>query len=527
MTVTSQPSLTDRLRSDLSAGLVVALVALPLCLGIAHASGAPPVAGLITGIVAGLVVSWLSGSHLSVSGPAAGLIVIVLGLAHAHGYRGLLAITLLAGAFQLLFGVLRAGKLASFFPRPVIEGMLAAIGIILILKQIPHAVGYEGDFEGNLAFAQPDGRNTFTEIPWALGHLHLAAVTITIIGFAVYVLWARLRVLREQRWVPAPLVVVVLGSLLAVLFARSGALPTMPQEHFVTIGEGSLLSHIALPDFSVLSQSSAWLGALTIAIVASIETLLCVEAVDALDPEHRNSPMNRELVAQGLGNMICGAIGGIPMTSVIVRSSANVQAGGRTRLSAFFHGVILLVCVAVGRDMLERIPLSALAAVLLVIGFKLAHPRKLRQAISQPAAYYFPFFVTIGGVVLTDLLTGVLLGGVASLLMLLREAWRNGAEVTTTEPGAEQQVVRVTLGGFVSFVTKATLRDAVMTAPEGALVLVDGRAVRFMDPEVLREVKALEIKARHRSLDMRLQGDIWNDAPQGSEPNAPPPAQAA
>ncbi|HEY1008840.1 MAG TPA: SulP family inorganic anion transporter, partial [Daejeonella sp.] len=364
--------LSKNLRKDLPSGLVVFLVALPLCLGIAMASGAPLFAGILTGIIGGIVVSSISGSQLSVSGPAAGLTVIVFSaIASLGSYQTFLLAVVLAGFIQIILGFVKAGIIANYFPSSVIEGMLAAIGIILILKQLPHAVGYDSDFEGDESFLQSDQSNTFSAIGDAFNKFSYGAVIISVVSLLILIYWPKI---KKLSMIPAPVLVVAIGIVFSALFQNTQF--ALTPEHLVTIpvvnSFTEFMGLFSLPDFSQLSNKAVWTVAFTIAIVASIETLLCIEAVDKIDPIKRVSPTNRELVAQGVGNIASGMLGGLPMTSVIVRSSVNVNSGGRTKMSAIFHGIFLLLSVLFIPVLLNKIPLACLAAILLVTGYKLA-----------------------------------------------------------------------------------------------------------------------------------------------------------
>ena len=375
----------EYLADDLRAGAVVFLVALPLCLGIALASGAPLFSGLISGIVGGLVVTLVSRSRLGVSGPAAGLAVMVAAGIDALGFEGYLLAVIVCGVVQLVAAFLKAGVIAHYFPSSVIKGMLAGIGIILILKQIPHALGYDQSWEGELEFFQRDGHNTSSEIGYALGALSPGAIVVTLLSLVILIGWRhpKFKDSKAAKAIPAPLLVVALGIGLQKAFGQFAPGLAISSEHLVAVplssSVGEFFSNFARPDFSQITNTALYTTGLSLALIASIETLLSVEATDNLDPEKRVTSTNRELKAQGIGNIISGLMGGIPVTQVIVRSSANVDAGAKTRFSAFFHGVLLLVCVAAIPGLLNEIPLACLAAILLVIGYKLARISLFRQ----------------------------------------------------------------------------------------------------------------------------------------------------
>jgi MFS superfamily sulfate permease-like transporter len=402
------------LKYDLPASIVVFLVALPLCLGIALASGAPLFSGIIAGVVGGIVVGSVSGSALSVTGPAAGLTTIVLASITRMGtFEAFLTTVFLAGLIQFTLGILKAGSIGNYFPSSVIKGMLAAIGIILILKQLPHAVGYDKDFEGDESFLQKDGENTFTEILNALSYVNFGAVIIFAASLLILILWERpfIKNNKFSTLLPAPLLVVLAGVLANMLFVGSFPDLAIEKEHLVSLpiadDLAAFASQFRFPDFSQILTKDTWITAFTIAIVASLESLLSIDAVDKLDPFKRTSPLNRELQAQGLANTVSGLIGGLPVTAVIVRSSANVAAGARTRVSAITHGMLLLVTAFLIPTLLNKIPLASLAAILLMVGYKLAKPSLIVSMYHKGKDQFIPFAVTIIAILLTDLLIGI------------------------------------------------------------------------------------------------------------------------
>jgi carbonic anhydrase/SulP family sulfate permease len=480
-----RPSLPTR---DLTSGLVVFLVALPLCLGVALASGAPLFAGLLAGIVGGILVGLLSGSHTSVSGPAAGLTAVVAAQIAALGsFEAFLLALVLAGLIQLALGLSRAGFVVAFFPSSVIKGLLAAIGVILILKQIPHVVGHDPDPEGEMAFEQPDHENTFTELLSALGDVSPGAAVIGLLSVALLVLWDRSKRLKKSP-VPAPLVVVLFGVVLSLAFRELGGAWVVESSHLVQVpvaaSAAEFFGFLRLPDFSLLVKPAIYTAAFTLAAVASLETLLNLEAVDKLDPRQRSSPPNRELLAQGAGNVVCGLLGGLPVTSVIVRSSVNINAGGQTKLATIVHGVLLLVSVALFAAWLNLIPLSCLAAILLVTGVKLASPALVRQMWAGGRAQFAPFAVTVLAIVLTDLLVGVLVGlAVGAGFILWSNARRPIRVVVERHVGGE--VVRIVLANQVSFLNRAALARALDAVPPGGHLLLDASDSDYIDPDVL------------------------------------------
>lgn len=495
--------LSKNLKRDIPASIVVFLVALPLCLGIALASGAPLFAGILTGIIGGIVVSTFSGSQLSVSGPAAGLTVIVLGAITSLGsYQTFLLAIVLAGVLQIILGLIKAGTIANYFPSAVIEGMLAAIGIILILKQLPHALGYKGSFEGDESFFQMDHENTFSAIRSALGNFSAGAIIISVVSLLIMLYWPRLKKLNV---IPAPLLVVALGISLALLFKNTslalnaGQLVTIP----VVGSFGEFLSLFTSPDFSQLSNQKVWIVAFTLAVVASLETLLSLEAVDKIDPIKRVSPTNRELIAQGLGNIASGMLGGMPMTAVIVRSSANVNAGGRTKVSSILHGGWLLLSLLFIPGLINLIPLSCLAAILLITGYKLAKIGLFRKMWSNGKSQFIPFIVTVLAVVFSDLLTGVAIGMMVGVFYILRTNLRN-PYFYKMESSGETKVLKITLAEEVSFLNKAAIQYTLTHLPASSRVIIDGSNSRFIDPDVLEIINNFRQNAYTRKIEVEL-----------------------
>ena len=513
----------DSLKHDVPAGVVVFLVALPLCLGIALASGAPLFSGLITGICGGLVVSVISKSPLSVSGPAAGLTVLVLAGIQDLGFAAFAASVVLSGVFQFILGMLRAGIIAYYFPVTVIKGLLAAIGAILILKQIPHAFGYDADYEGDMDFEQADGMNTFTEIPNALGHFHLGATIIAFTGLAILILWERNKRLKSMTYLPAPLIVVLMGLgfnyafefMSTDLAVRNHLLVNLPVPETLA----DIKSQLQFPDFGALSNPKLWTIAGTIAVIASIETLLCIEAVDKLDPFKRTTPASHELKAQGIGNIVAGLLGGIPMTAVIVRGSANVQSGGRTWKSAFTHGLLLLLSVLLIPHVLNLIPLAALAAILLHIGYKLARAELFIRLWRQGTTQFVPFIVTFGAIVFTDLLKGVAIGMATGIFFILREHVTAPYYIHELEriegADATHPRIRLELAENVSFLNKAALSQVLQGMPDNAIIEIDASTSRHVDRDVLEILHEFREGAPHRGQEVFLL-----DVP-GLDPDAP------
>jgi MFS superfamily sulfate permease-like transporter len=493
----------ETLKKDIPASIVVFLVALPLCLGIALASGAPLFAGVITGIIGGIIVASFSGSQLSVSGPAAGLTVIVLNaITDLGAYNIFLVAVVLAGLIQIILGFLKAGTIGNYFPSSVIIGMLAAIGIILILKQIPHALGYDRSYEGEEAFAQSNDENTFTAIISAVENMHLGAVIIALTSLALLIFWPKIKKVAS---IPAPLVVVLLGVFLAQAF--NGTSFALTPEHIVQIpvigNFGELTDLLVFPDFTQLLNPKVWTVAVTLAIIASLETLLSLEAVDKIDPIKRVSPTNRELVAQGIGNTVSGMIGGLPTTAVIVRSSANVNSGAQTKMSAIIHGIWLLVALLLIPGLINMIPLACLAAILLFTGYKLANASLFSKMWNHGKDQFIPFLVTVLAVVFTDLLTGVAVGMLVGVFYLLRANMRNPYFYKVEKEG-KQKTLRLKLSEEVSFLNKGAIQYTLTHIPKGAKVIIDGSNSKYIDRDVLEIIENFHEHAHTNNISVEL-----------------------
>lgn len=474
---------------DLTSGLVVFLVALPLCLGIALASGAPLFSGILAGIIGGIIVGSISGSSTSVSGPAAGLTAIVIAqIATLGSFEAFLLAVMIGGIIQIGLGIVRAGSLSAFFPSSVIKGLLAAIGVILILKQIPHLLGHDTDPEGEMSFTQPDKQNTFSEIMTLFeGDIHFGAAVVGVMSIVLLTTWGRVKLLKNSV-IPGPLVVVLLGVSLHLLFQRLGGPWAIEHSHLVQIpvaeSVNDLVSFLKFPDFSQWANPAIYLAGVTIAIVASLETLLNLEAVDKLDPENRNSPASRELVAQGVGNMVAGLVGGLPVTSVIVRGSVNVNSGAKTKVSCIFHGILLLICVGLFPVYLNMIPLAALAAILFVTGFKLASPALFRQMWKEGRYQFAPFLITLLSIVFTDLLTGILIGLGVSVLFILNSSLRQPIRrIVETHLGGD--ILHIELANQVSFLNRAALDQLFNESESGTHMLIDATDTDYIDPDIL------------------------------------------
>jgi len=503
--------LMANLKYDLPASIVVFLVAVPLCLGIALASGAPLFSGIIAGIVGGIVVTAFSGSPLGVSGPAAGLAAIVLtAIPSLGGFEIFLLAVVIAGAIQFILGLLQAGIIGHYFPSSVIKGMLAGIGLIIILKQIPHAFGYDKDPEGEMAFAQPDGQNTFSELFNILDYITPGAALIAFSSLLILILWEKpfIKKLAISQWVQGPLVVVA-GGVLYSLLVPSGHSLALGTEHLVSLPvaesfEG-FLSQFSFPDFSHWNNPAVYVTAMTLAVVASLETLLSVEAADKLDPQKRITPTNRELRAQGIGNMVSGMIGGLPVTQVIVRSSANIQSGGRTKTSAFLHGVLILLCVLSIPLILNMIPLAVLAAILLMVGYKLAKPSMAKQMYKKGRAEFVPFIVTVVGIVLTDLLVGRGLGMAFALFFILYRNFKMPFffNADKYEPGMP---IELRLAENVSFLNKGSILRSLSKIPDDSHVIIDGTMCQRIHPDVVEIIEDFEQNALTRNIKVEVLG---------------------
>jgi MFS superfamily sulfate permease-like transporter len=482
------------IKNDLSASLVVFLVALPLCLGLGLASTQRPdlvFSGIIAGIIGGIVVGFLSGSSVGVSGPAAGLVVIVLGALKTLGsFELLLLAVFIAGIFQLIAGFLKAGIIGYYFPSSVIKGMLAAIGLTLILKEIPHALGYDKDFMGDFALAQSDGHNTFSELYYAFVYNSPGAIIISVVSIGLLVLFQQgfMKKIALFKFLPGALFVVLGGILLNYTFSVLKPEWQLTGEHVVQLPVASsvseFISFFRLPDFSGLTNPQVYIAALTIALVASIETLLCVEATDKIDPLKRSTPTNRELKAQGVGNMISGLIGGLPITQVIVRSSANISTGGRTKVATIAHGGILLLSAIFIPKYINFIPLASLAAILLMVGYNLSKLSLYRSMYKLGWNQFVPFIVTVIAILTTDLLKGIGIGMVVAIFYILRENFRHSYRLKKHSNG-KAETLTIHLSEEVTFLNKASIQLQLEEVPPNSTVIIDGSNSVHIDHDVL------------------------------------------
>ncbi|WP_411275430.1 SulP family inorganic anion transporter [Daejeonella sp.] len=506
----NKKNMFKELKSDLPASIVVFFVAVPLCLGIALASGAPLFAGIIAGIVGGIVVGIASGSPLGVSGPAAGLAVIVLtSIAAIGSWPAFLLAVVLAGIFQLIMGFAKAGFIAYFFPSAVIKGMLTGIGLLIILKQIPHALGYDQDPEGDLSYFQADGGTTLSSIASAFNSVTTGAVLISVIAIAILIFWDKVLIKKHRIFqiIQGPIVVVALGIMMNYLY-QSGALNfSLAADQVVRLPVANSLTEFftffTFPDFSAITNFKVWEVAVVLAIVASLETLLCVEATDKLDPDRRVTPTNRELKAQGLGNILSGLIGGLPITQVIVRSTANITFGGKTKLSAILHGVFLLISAMTIAGLLNMIPLASLAAILIIVGFKLAQPALFRRMYKLGWEQFVPFVATVAGILATDLLKGITIGVLFGIFYTLRHSYRNShhmKDVVTTEDGIT--VHHIEMAQEVSFFNKASVMMALEAIPANSKVVIDFSQSKSVANDVIELIKSYEINAKTKNINV-------------------------
>lgn len=506
------------LKNDLPASIVVFFVALPLCLGIALASGAPLFSGLIAGIVGGIVVGILSGSQIGVSGPAAGLAAIVLvAISTLGSFENFLMAVVIGGVIQIILGVLKAGIIGYYFPSSVIKGMLTGIGIIIVLKQIPHFFGYDADPEGDFAFFQVDGGNTFSGIIDTIDNVSPGATLIAVISLGILLLWDLVLTKKAKifQLVQGPLVVVAAG-IVFYLATRGSETWGISAEHLVSVPTPDSLSsffgQFVTPNFGAITNPQVWLTGFTIALVASLETLLCVEATDKLDPDKRVTPTNRELLAQGTGNILSGMIGGLPVTQVIVRSSANIQSGAKTKLSAILHGVFLLLFVMLVPGILNMIPLSVLAAILFTVGYKLAKPVLFKTMYGLGWKQFLPFVVTVIGIIFTDLLVGIGMGLAVGIAVILINSYKN-SYFLHKEKGETADRVKMTLAEEVTFFNKGAILKELDSLKDGTYLELDVSNNRYLDHDIIEILDDFSHKAKLRNITIQIvskQGAVEN-----------------
>jgi MFS superfamily sulfate permease-like transporter len=509
--MTKKINLFANLKSDFASGLVVFLVALPLCLGIAMASGAPLFSGIISGVIGGIVVGYLSTSHISVAGPAAGLTAIVLtAISDLGAFDIFLTAVFIAGLLQVILGFVKAGSISNYFPTNVIEGMLAGIGIIIVMKQLPHAFGYDSNFEGDLSFLQADGTNTFSSLLGIFDHIQLGSIVITSISLAILISWDKLPFLKKLKLVPGALVAVVLGVVLNEVFIASGSSMAIAKEHLVSLPVPTSFeefqSIIITPNFAGILNPQVWVVGMTIAIVASIETLLSIEAADRMDVQKRYTNTNIELKAQGIGNVISSLLGGLPLTSVIVRSSANASSGAKSKMSSMIHGFLLLISVLVVPFILNKIPLATLAAILLVVGYKLAKPATFKHFWEKGKYQFVPFIATLLAVVFLDLLKGVALGIIISIIFVLKGNLKR-AYSFKKEEYVDGDIIHIDLAQEVSFLNKAAIKSTLNDIPENSKVVINAHDTVYIAHDILdliREFK--ETRAVNENIKVKLKG---------------------
>jgi MFS superfamily sulfate permease-like transporter len=500
--------------TDISAGLVVFLVALPLCLGIASASGVPPIYGLVAGAIGGIVTGAISRSPISVSGPAAGLVAIILtALAQLNNNLAALQLAIvIAGAIQILLGILKLGSIASFIPNSVIKGMLAGIGVVIILKQIPHALGWDKDFEGNFGYLQQFG-STFVDIGKAVATANLTAIIIFLAGASIILIWdsKRMKSLAFTKFIPGALIAVVVGVGINEWFTASqfsSMALTAADNHLVQIpSSNELMRSFVLPDWSAINNKSVWVTAFTIAIVASIETLLSIDAADKLDSQRRVTPPNRELVAQGIGNALCGVLGGLPVTSVVVRSSANAYAGSQSKVSTIVHGFLLVVAAGLAASLLNKIPLAILASVLILVGYKLTKPSLIKSVYDSGADQFVPFIATLLGVVFLDLLKGVALGFVLGIFFIIRA--NHHRSFTLVNEGADYML---RFNKDITFTSKATLISMLASVPDESNLIISGIKSDFIDSDILDILHDFVESGKYRGITttlVNIEGKNW------------------
>ena len=499
-------NLLSNLKSDIPSSIVVFFVALPLCLGIALASGAPLFSGLIAGIIGGIVVGSISGSQIGVSGPAAGLAAIVLtAIGDLGGFQNFLVAVVIGGAIQFLFGILRAGIIGYYFPSSVIKGMLTGIGIIIILKQIPYFFGYQS----------PKGAFSTSE---AFNFISPGATLIAFVSLAILLLWSNILSKKAKifQLIQGPLVAVIVG-IIYVFFTEGSSYWEIQTQQLVSVPVpediNSFFGQFSFPNFSVITNPQIWVTGFTVALVASLETLLCVEATDKLDPEKRITPTNRELIAQGTGNILSGLIGGLPVTQVIVRSSANIQSGGKTKMSAIIHGFFLLISVLLIPALLNKIPLSVLAAILLIVGYKLAKPSLFITMYNLGWKQLVPFLVTIIGIVFTDLLIGIGLGLVVGIVIILIKSYQNSHFLHIEDKSKGRNQIKMTLAEEVTFINKGAILKELDSLPENTLLELDVRKTTYLDHDIIEILEDFSEKRENKKIDIKIisqRGTVQN-----------------
>ncbi len=500
------------LKNDIPASIVVFFVALPLCLGIALASDAPPLSGLIAGIIGGIVVGSLSGSKIGVSGPAAGLAAIVAGaIASLGSFEIFLSAVVLAGVIQLLFGVLKMGVIGYYFPNSVIKGMLTGIGIIIILKQIPHFFGYDLEAEGADSFLEQSGENTFSAIAHVIDNITLGSLIIGVLGLVLILFWDTILSKKHAifKIIQGSLVAVLIGTILQILFSKTQGL-AIEGKHLVQIPVPENLSEfgslLRFPNFDQIFTMDVFVVAFTLALVASLETLLSVEATDKLDPDKNITPPNRELFAQGVGNMVSGLIGGLPVTQVIVRSSANVQSNAKSKMSAILHGILLLVAVIAIPNLLNHIPKSVLAAVLILVGFKLAKPSLFKKMFALGWTQFVPFIVTVIVIIFTNLLIGIFTGLAIGVIVILVKSYQNSMFLNKKESETDN-IIEMTFAEEITFLNKASIQKELFNLPENSRLELDIRKTTFLDYDIVEILEDFVVQAKNKNIFVHLKSE--------------------
>ncbi|PKH52130.1 hypothetical protein CXF68_16165 [Tenacibaculum sp. Bg11-29] len=498
------------IKNDLPASVVVFFVALPLCLGIALASGAPLFSGVIAGIIGGIVVGALSGSKIGVSGPAAGLAAIVLSaIGDLGAYENFLVAVVLGGVIQIVFSILKAGIIGYYFPSSVIKGMLTGIGIIIILKQIPHFFGYDSEPEGADSFIETSGENSFSLILQIFDNITIGSMTIGFIGLAILLFWDKVLSKKGKVFqiIQGPLVAVVVGIIFFTV-TQGNTMFGIETSHLVSVpipdSIDSFFGQFSFPNFSAITNPNVWIVAFTIALVASLETLLSVEATDKIDPHKNVTPTNRELLAQGTGNIISGLIGGLPITQVIVRSSANIQSGGRSKLSTIIHGFLLLTSVVLIPKLLNMIPLSVLAAILLIVGYKLAKPGLFIKMYQMGWKQFIPFTVTVLGIVFINLLWGISLGLAVGIVVILIKSFQNSHFLHIEDKSNGKHKIKMTLAEEVTFFNKGAILKELDRLPIDTFLELDVRKTRYLDNDIIEILEDFAFKAKERNIDIKL-----------------------
>lgn len=488
-------------KQDLPAGVVVFLVAVPLCLGIALASDAPVFSGLIAGIIGGIVVGSISGSAIGVSGPAAGLTAIVASaIVDLGSFELFLTAVVFAGIIQIILGIVRAGFISFYFPHVVIKGMLAAIGLMIIFKQIPHAFGYDKDFVGDESFIQPDGHNTFSEIFYAFNYISIPATIICLVSIGILILWERKFIQKTfLRFIPGPLIVVLLGIIATLTL--EGSTWALSMEHRVNLGiEGKAFDELfTFPDFGDLANPKLYIIAATIAVVASIETLLSVDAADKLDPKKRITSGNRELLAQGFGNLTSGLIGGLPVTQVVVRTSANVNSGGISKMATITHGILIAVAVLSIPATFGFVPYASLAAILIQVGIKLAKPSLFKQVYAEGKRQFLPFIITIISILLTDLLVGIAIGMAVSFIIILYQNL-----ITSHYLTMDGDVYRIKLTEHMTFLNKASLVKTLFNIPDNVKVIIDESEAKYLSHDIVESIDDFRVRAEDKNIQLEI-----------------------